>query len=94
MVKKENATSAVYKAIADGEVGEVQVIEDGNNAYVVQTLDVMSGTSFEDYRDTVLFDMKSDEFEEKVSAWAEELSIEENTAAVNKHNPSHLKDLF
>ena len=94
VVKKENATSAVYKAIADGEVGEVQVIEDGNNAYVVQTLDVMSGTSFEDYRDTVLFDMKSNEFEEKVSAWAEELSIEENTAAVNKHNPSHLKDLF
>ena len=70
------------------------MIDVGNNAYGVQTLDVMSGTSFEDYRDTVLFDMKSDEFEEKVSAWAEELSIEENTAAVNKHNPSHLKDLF
>ena len=70
------------------------MIEDGNNAYIVQTLDVMSGTSFEDYRDTILYDMKSDEFEEKLQEWAGELSIEENTAAVNKHDPKHLKDLF
>ena len=50
--------------------------------------------SFEDYRDTILYDMKSDEFEEKLQEWAGELSIEENTAAVNKHDPKHLKDLF
>ena len=61
---------------------------------MVQTLDVMTGTSFEDYRATVLQGLKGDEFEETVAGWAEELSIEENTAAVNKHNPSHLKDLF
>ena len=94
VVRKDSASSTVYQAIAEGEVGEVQVVEDDSNAYVVQTLDVMTGTSFEDYRATVLQGLKGDEFEETVAGWAEELSIEENTAAVNKHNPSHLKDLF
>ncbi len=94
VVKKENATSTVYQAIADGDVGEVQVVEDDSNAYVVQTLDVMSGTSFEDNKDSLLYDMKSEAFEEKIAGWVEELSIEENTAAIKKHNPSHLKDLF
>lgn len=91
---KESATTAPYNAIASGEVGEVQVVEGTNAMFVVQTLDVMSGTSFDDYRDTVLQNMKADEFEDLITEWVSALEITENESAVSKHSPKHLKDLY
>lgn len=91
---KESATTAPYNAIASGEVGEVQVVEGTSAMYVVQTLDVMSGTSFDDYRDTILQNMKADEFEELIDEWVSALDISENESAVSKHSPKHLKDLY
>lgn len=92
--RKEDASAQPYTAILEGEIGKAQVVEDEETIYVVQALDVMSGDSFESYRSSILQEMKGEEFNEMVSEWANALTIEENSSAVSKHNPKHLKDLY
>lgn len=91
---RADATTQPYTGILEGEIGKASVVEDDQNIYVVQPLDVLSGDSFTNYRSTILQNLKGEEFNEMVTEWANALSIEENSAAVSKHNPKHLKNLY
>ena len=91
---KESTTSQPYSGILETAQGEAAVIEADSAVYVVTQLDPLSGDSFESYRSTILQALKGEEFEETVTDWVSALSIEENSAAISKHNPNHLKDLF
>ena len=93
-LRESESLTTVGSAIVKGEVGEVGMVTDDKYAYVYQVQDPLSGSTFDIYRSTVLQDLKSDEFSELVTEWAAALTIEENTASLNKHSPKNLKKMI
>ena len=93
-LRDSESLTTVGSAIVNGEVGEVGVVTDDKYAYVYQVQDPLSGDTFDNYRSTVLQNLKSDEFSDLVTEWTSQISIEENTASLNKHSPKNLKKLL
>ena len=89
----ENLTAG-GTAIVKGKAGESGMVTDDKYAYVYLVQDPLSGDTFENYRSTVLQNLKGDEFNETVAEWAAAVTLEENAASLRKHSPKHLKSLL
>lgn len=72
-----------------GDVGEAESDMGWFIEYRVAT-DPKAST-FSTYRDTVLSEMKGDEFENMLEASAGKLQIEQNSSALNNYNPKNIK---
>jgi len=58
--------------------------------YVFKKLDATADGGFDYYRETVLFDLKMDEFSNELLAEADALSVDVNSAAVRTYKPSKI----
>lgn len=84
----ETLTDAVMKA----QVGETGIAEDEYYAAVFKRLDIMEDpAAFAAYKEMVLYELKSAEFDEKISEWAAVVPVTENTAAIERYKPSKIK---
>lgn len=77
-----------------GQGRGIGMVTDDKYAYVYLVQDPLSGDTFENYRSTVLQNLKGDEFNETVAEWAAAVTLEENAASLRKHSPKHLKSLL
>ena len=89
------AYSAYYEpelleAIAATENDAYAMIETEFAFYVFKKLDATADGGFDYYRETVLFDLKMDEFSNELLAEADALSVDVNSAAVRTYKPSKI----
>lgn len=75
-------------------IGVATAYEDDSNYYILIKGDVTERSSAyaEANRDTMLQEMKSDEFDEKVTSWVDELSISINNKAIKRYTPKVVYD--
>lgn len=70
------------------EVNKAALLEEENFLVVFQRLDVSEREDwFEDVRDVLIFDLRGDEFEERVAAKAATLKVVLNDAAIKRYKP-------
>ena len=69
----------------------VEIVEEEKDYLLVEKYDI---TQYEDIKDTykqsILYSLKIDDFNEMISNWASELSIEKNEAVYNKYDPKDI----
>ncbi len=76
---------------ADAKIGEPSVIEDENSIYVVLRLDINDHPEYFDIlRETLLDDLKNDEFTLVLEEKAADLDVVLNDAAINRYSPKKL----
>lgn len=72
--------------------GSSATAQEGSYVYLMQRGDILSNPAYvQTYRDAALRTLKEDEFEELITGWAGELSIETNQAALDRYQPAKLK---
>ncbi|MEG0895761.1 MAG: hypothetical protein RSE93_08580, partial [Oscillospiraceae bacterium] len=90
-----NISEKVRNAIMnDLKVGEPMLIEDDNGLYLVVGYDIEKETDkFDEMRDTLLYDIKGEEFDEMLNNWVKELegTVETNEASVKRYSPKKIK---
>jgi len=87
-----NTPENILSVVKDAEVGSVTIIEDTGMSMVMKKLDIASDEAdFETNRASVLSKLKSDEYNEKIAAWAEEVEFEANEKSLSKHSPKNIK---
>lgn len=83
----------VKSIFSDVEIeGEAKLLTSDNALYIVKRYDVMKDEkNFEEMRETVLSDIKSDDFTELLKGWAEDVEDPaENNAAYNRYDPKNI----
>ncbi|MBR6790210.1 MAG: hypothetical protein IKM31_05010 [Oscillospiraceae bacterium] len=89
----KNTTSypeALVSALSDAEAGDTGSAEDANCIYIWQKQE-LEDEGFEDYRFTILSEMKEDDFTTERDSWAGKLEITRNDASLKKHSPKNLE---
>lgn len=70
------------------EVGKATAYENDSAYYIIIKGDVSERTDYvEDNKDSILQEMKGDEFQTKVDAWVEAISFTENEKALRRYTP-------
>lgn len=81
--------NAVFNEMKDD--GTARIVNDGTSNYLVVRYDVNSDEkNFEEMRESVLVNLKSDEFNDMVAEWADALEPTVNQAAVNRYDPKNI----
>lgn len=81
-------SSAVAEKVFDGSVttGDVFLVEEDEVYYIVEYLDLFSDETYLENNDsTVRHTLKDDEFDEMVSSWTENQTVEINEAAYKRY---------
>lgn len=96
ILSNEHKGSYYSDELIDGamaaKVGEPVLVEDSSFFYILRRVDILEDPqSFEDYKDNLLNGLKYDEFDEMVSGWADEVSMELNQTVIDQYKPSKLK---
>lgn len=87
----EKAVEEAWKLNA----GEYTLVEDDDNEnyYIVYRMDLFADeTYFDNQKDSVLHELKDDEFDATVSGWTEGQSVEVNQAAVDRYKLEKLTE--
>lgn len=86
----EDFVTAVFD---DVNVGKATVITVDTSYYLVVKYDVKDDleNNLDQVKTQILVSLKGDEFEEKVTDWMKEASIEENASAVSRYNPKNIE---
>lgn len=72
--------------------GDAKVLTSDSALYVVKRYDVMKDDkNLEDMRETVLSDIKSDDFLEMLEGWSKDLTRTTNDGAYNRYDPKNIK---
>ena len=94
MIYKENETlTQKFKdGIFGAAIGVPTVVEDDENYYVTIRYDLSKNEKrFADYRDTLLRNLKSDEYEEKLDTWSKDYKVETNEASEKRYTVQKIK---
>ncbi len=99
MVNKNSSSysdNEVVKYISTGmNNGEIKTYEDDNYWYVIEKLDVTDYPEYvKDNRDSLLQEMKTDEFEEMIDGWQSDAQIEQNTDAFSRYSAEKVYDKY
>ena len=99
MVNKNTGSYAdnkVVKYIDTGmNNGDIKTYEDDNYWYVIEKLDVNDYPEYvEKNRDSLLKEMKTDEFEEMIDGWVNDAQIEQNTDAFSRYSAEKVYDKY
>lgn len=71
--------------------GEIKTYEDDNYWYVIQKLDVLSyGDYVKDNRDSLISEMKSEDFEEVIKGWTDSYQIIRNDDSYSRYTPKSI----
>ena len=71
--------------------GEAKLLKEDNTYYIVKRYDVMEDEkNFEEMRETILGDVKSDDFVKEVESWTSQLTRVTNDAAVKRYSPRNI----
>ncbi|MDD6237798.1 MAG: hypothetical protein PUB00_10550 [Clostridiales bacterium] len=74
------------------KIGEPLIIEDDENYYVAIKYDITKDEDvFTDYRDTLLYDLKGDDFEAMQKEWYKDYKVDTNEASIKRYKLSKLK---
>lgn len=77
----------------NAEVGKAAVYDDENNFYLYITADIADRTDYvEDNRDSLLNEIKGDEFDELIDSWVEEMKIVLNDKAIKRYTVKEVYD--
>ena len=69
-------------------MGKATAYENDSAYYIIIKGDVSERTDYvEDNKDSILQEMKGDEFQTKVDAWVEAISFTENEKALRRYTP-------
>lgn len=88
------------KKASDGEVFTVTVEQDSTDentsaygyVFVCQKLDINDcDDAYEKDRETILTNYKSDDFNELIEKWSDEVKVTANSAAVSRYSPKNIK---
>lgn len=90
MVNKNNSTYSENEVVKfiDGSMSndEIATYEDDNYWYVIQKLDVLDYSKYvEDNRNSILTEMKGEDFEEEVVSWVDAYQIERNEDSYSRY---------
>ena len=88
-IPSEKINKAIFEKT---KVGEVSIIEDNEVYYVVQRLDLLERTDLiESNSESILYTLKSEEFEAKIQEYTDSLNYEKNENSYKRYDP---KDLY
>ena len=93
LLQKSNASSSVWveTTFQQTEYNVPYLCEDDNTIYLSQRLDLSKETSyFDDYRDEVLKAMKDDDYQSKLDAALEGITVTFNDAAISRYSPRNV----
>lgn len=89
-----NPDSAVVTAVFEEmEKGDIKVVEstDGEYYYIVLKLDVIENDDYLDTaKDSLLYEMKSDEFDSLITSWTELQTVNRNEDAYKRYDPEKM----
>lgn len=99
MVNKNSgdyADNEVVKYIDTGmNNGDIKTYEDDNYWYVIEKLDVTDYPEYtEENKDSLLREMKTDEFEEMADGWLSDMQIEQNSDAFSRYSAEKVYDKY
>ncbi len=99
MVNKNSgdyADNEVVKYIDTGmNNGDIKTYEDDNYWYVIEKLDVTDYPEYtEENKDSLLREMKTDEFEEMADGWLGDMQIEQNSDAFSRYSAEKVYDKY
>lgn len=68
------------------------IVEDDENYYVTIRYDILADESkYEDYHDTLLSNLKGDEYDEMVKSWYTDYSVDTNEDSVNRYKLTNIE---
>ena len=74
------------------KIGEPLIIEDDENYYVTIKYDITKDEStFADKRDTILYDLKGDDYETMQKEWYKDYKVDTNEDSIKRYKLSKLK---
>ncbi len=86
----EKFVKSIFNDVKVG--GEAKLLKEGSTYYIVKRYDVMADKkNFEDMRETVLGDVKSDDFVKEVESWTKNVERTVNDGAVKFYSPRNIK---
>lgn len=93
----ESMRASYGDAIVDSaftvNVGDSAMIEDNTFFWVFKRLDILeSSTMFDVYKPSILQELKKDEYQEVIDAYASAIPLETNTSVVNRYTPEKIKE--
>lgn len=89
---RANYGDVLTDAALGANVGDVRMVEEDEFFIVFKKTDIMEDSEvFESYKNTVLQEMKFDEYKAKVKEWAAAVQIDVNDAAIKKYKPEIIK---
>lgn len=81
------------KAIKDLEYGKASMYDDENAYYVIISADIADKTDYvTDNRDSLLDEMKGDEFQKLIDGWVDAMDIKVNNQAVKRYSVQEVYD--
>ena len=94
IIYKEDETLAqkFKDGIFGAQVGVPTIVEDDENYYVTIRYDILADESkYEDYHDTLLSNLKGDEYDEMVKSWYTDYSVDTNEDSVNRYKLTNIE---
>ena len=91
--EREQYIEELMDVIFTAPIGRAVVTEipEYEMMFILRRIDVLSEEGlFENYRNTILLDLKRPEWEEDMAARAAQISVEENRAAIRSYRPARL----
>lgn len=83
---------AINDGIMNAKDGESKLIEDENNFYAIRKLDLFADiTVYEQMVDTLLYNLKYEEYLEQIKQWGSEMTLNANDAALALYKPAKIK---
>ncbi len=95
-IEKDGTTpnaQIVNEAFNNMAIGDCKILEseDGEHIYVVVKLDILEDESyFEASRESLLHDMRDDDFDALIDTWKESQTVIRNEAAVKRYDPQKM----
>jgi hypothetical protein len=86
-------TAEMYNTFKDAEYGKAGMYEDDYAYYVYITADVADRTDYvSDNKDSLLQEIKGDEFDELIDSWVDDAKIEVNDKAIKRYSVQEAYD--
>lgn len=88
----DTGDSIVMTAIMEAAVGEPMLVEEDGVYYIFKRLDILEKPEdFEEYRESLLYDLKFDEYEQYLRELAQGIALNANEPAIKRFTPEKLK---
>lgn len=89
-VPSADAVNEVFSTMANGEV-KILESADGEHYYIVMKYDILENDEYyESAKESLLYEMKSDEYDELVKAWTESQTVTKNQEAYDRYDPEKI----